>query len=75
MERVSAADYRQAVNEFIVRHSTAKHAKWNRDSYMVGALARVNNNHKQLHPEAQKVMQAMMQMQKLDIKGLEAVYG
>jgi coenzyme F420-reducing hydrogenase alpha subunit len=54
--RVSAEDYLQAMNEFIVPHSTAKHSKWNRDSYMVGALARVNNNHKQLHPEAQKVM-------------------
>jgi coenzyme F420-reducing hydrogenase alpha subunit len=54
--RVSSENYREAINEFIVQHSTAKHSKWNRDSYLVGALARVNNNHTQLHPEAQKVM-------------------
>jgi len=57
--RVSADNYLEALNEFIVQHSTAKHSKWNRDSYMVGALARVNNNYKQLHPEAQKVMEEL----------------
>ena len=57
--RVSAESYLDAIKEFIVPHSTAKHSKWNRDSYMVGALARVNNNYKQLHPEAQKVMEEL----------------
>jgi len=57
--RVSAENYLEALNEFIVPHSTAKHSKWNRDSYMVGALARVNNNYRQLHPEAQKVMEEL----------------
>jgi coenzyme F420-reducing hydrogenase alpha subunit len=42
----------QKVKEFVVPHSTAKHAKANRDSYMVGALARVNNNYDQLSPLA-----------------------
>jgi coenzyme F420-reducing hydrogenase alpha subunit len=51
--------YLEAVHEFLVPHSTAKHAKWNRDSYMVGALARVNNNWKQLHPEALKAADAL----------------
>jgi len=54
--RVSADNYLEALNEFVVPHSTAKHSRWNRDAYMVGALARVNNNWKQLHPEAQRVM-------------------
>jgi sulfhydrogenase subunit alpha len=54
--RVKSQDYLQACNEFVVPHSTAKHSRWNRDAYMVGALSRVNNNWKQLHPEAQKVM-------------------
>jgi coenzyme F420-reducing hydrogenase alpha subunit len=45
-------DYRQVTNEFLVPHSTAKHTKHNRDSYMVGALARFNNNFEQLHPRA-----------------------
>jgi coenzyme F420-reducing hydrogenase alpha subunit len=44
--------YRQVTNEKIVPHSTAKHASHNRESYMVGALARVNNNFDQLHPQA-----------------------
>jgi len=45
-------DYRKVTNEKIVPHSTAKHASHNRESYMVGALARVNNNFDQLHPRA-----------------------
>jgi sulfhydrogenase subunit alpha len=45
-------DYRQVTNEYMVPHSTAKHTKHNRDSYMVGALARFNNNYDQLHPRA-----------------------
>ena len=45
-------DYRQVTNEYLVPQSTAKYAKHNRDSYMVGALARFNNNYDQLHPRA-----------------------
>ena len=35
-------------NEFVVPHSTSKHCKVNRSSYMVGALARWNNSHDKL---------------------------
>jgi coenzyme F420-reducing hydrogenase alpha subunit len=45
-------DYRKVTNEYCVPHSTAKHTKHNRESYMVGALARFNNNYDQLHPRA-----------------------
>jgi sulfhydrogenase subunit alpha len=45
-------DYRKVTNEHLVPHSTAKHCKHNRDSYMVGALARFNNNYDQLQPRA-----------------------
>lgn len=45
-------DYRKVTNEHLVSHSTAKHCKHNRDSYMVGALARFNNNYDQLRPRA-----------------------
>ncbi len=48
-------DYRKVTNETCLPHSTAKHAKHNRDSYMVGALARFNNNYNQLHPQAKAV--------------------
>jgi coenzyme F420-reducing hydrogenase alpha subunit len=39
-------------NEYVVPQSTAKYTKFNRDSYFAGALARYNNNYKQLTPEA-----------------------
>jgi sulfhydrogenase subunit alpha len=42
--RVSDSEYRKMTNEFVVPHSTSKHCKVNRSSYMVGALARWNNN-------------------------------
>jgi len=44
--------YLEVTNEFCVPHSTAKYTKNKRDSYMVGALARFNNNHGQLLPRA-----------------------
>ena len=48
-------DYRAVTNEKVVPHSSAKHCSHNRDSYMVGALARFNVNHELLRPEAQAV--------------------
>ncbi len=47
-------DYRDVTNEECVSFSTAKWTHHNRESYMVGALARVNNNFDQLHPRAQE---------------------
>ncbi len=47
-------NYLNWTNEYLVPHSTAKYAKNVRDSYMVGALARFNNNHDQLSPRAKK---------------------
>ena len=48
------ADYKKVTNEWCVPFSTAKWTKHNRDSYMVGALARFNNNFDQLHPRAKE---------------------
>ncbi|GJQ60075.1 MAG: Ni/Fe hydrogenase subunit alpha [Candidatus Scalindua sp. AMX11] len=53
-EEIETSDYLDRVREFMVTHSTAKHAKSKRDSYMVGALARFNNNYDQLHPKAKE---------------------
>lgn len=53
--RFKKSDYRKITNEFVVSHSSAKHAKASRDSYMVGALARINLNYEKLRPEAKKV--------------------
>ena len=51
--------YKEVCNEFIVPHSTAKHARWHRNSYMVGSLARVNNNYGMLHPQAKAAAEAL----------------
>jgi sulfhydrogenase subunit alpha len=53
------SDYRKVTNEHLVAHSTAKHTRHNRDSYMVGALARFNNNYDQLHPRAKAAAEAL----------------
>jgi len=50
-------DYENITNEYIVPQSTAKYAKHNRESYMVGALARLNNNYDQLSPMAKGIAQ------------------
>jgi sulfhydrogenase subunit alpha len=44
--------YLEVTNEFMLPHSSAKHTRFQRSSYMVGALARFNNNFDQLHPRA-----------------------
>ncbi len=56
---VPVSEYRSVTNEFTVPHSTAKWARWHRESYMVGALARVNNNYDQLHPAAQQAAETL----------------
>ena len=57
--RLNKKDYKKVTNEFIVPHSSAKHAKASRDSYMVGALARVNMNYNKLHPKAKAIADAL----------------
>ncbi|MGD9497235.1 MAG: Ni/Fe hydrogenase subunit alpha [Armatimonadota bacterium] len=52
--RLPVRRYREAIQERVVPYSTAKHARWNRPQYMVGALARLNNNYEQLHPAAKE---------------------
>ncbi|MBE2267628.1 MAG: Ni/Fe hydrogenase subunit alpha [Anaerolinea sp.] len=52
-------DYRTVTNEQIVPHSSAKHTHNQRDSYMVGALARFNVNFDQLHPRAKDAAAAL----------------
>jgi coenzyme F420-reducing hydrogenase alpha subunit len=46
--------YRNVTNEYLVEYSSAKLARHQRESYMVGALARFNNNYALLHPRAKK---------------------
>jgi len=54
-QRISPDQYRDFIEEYLVSYSTAKYARFNRPEYMVGALARVNNNFEHLSPFAQEV--------------------
>jgi coenzyme F420-reducing hydrogenase alpha subunit len=56
---IPVSEYKGVVNEFIVPQSTAKYGKFNRDSFMVGALARYNNNYKQLTPLSTSVAEML----------------
>lgn len=56
---VEGQDYLEAIRESVVAGSSAKYARWNRDTYMVGALARLNNNWEQLRPDARQAMEAL----------------
>jgi coenzyme F420-reducing hydrogenase alpha subunit len=51
--------YRDVTNETLLPHSTAKHARNQRESYMVGALSRFNVNYDRLHPRAQTAATAL----------------
>jgi coenzyme F420-reducing hydrogenase alpha subunit len=53
--RLDKKDYLKLTNEFVVPHSSAKHTRASRASYMVGALARLNLNFEKLHPKAKDV--------------------
>ncbi|MBN2797772.1 MAG: Ni/Fe hydrogenase subunit alpha [Deltaproteobacteria bacterium] len=52
-------EYLAMTNEYVIDHSTSKWAKLSRESFAVGALARFNNNHRFLHPEAWDVAHAV----------------
>ena len=56
---VPYADYLGVTNEFMVPYSTAKRAKHKRSSYMVGALARLNNSYDQLSDSAKRAAGAL----------------
>lgn len=51
-DRLAPRDYLQKVRESVVQHATAKHVDGGAGPFMVGALARLNNNFDQLHPWA-----------------------
>lgn len=55
----SYKNYLDFTNEYLIDHSTAKRAKHKRDSLMVGALSRFNNNHQWLSDSAKEVAQEL----------------
>jgi coenzyme F420-reducing hydrogenase alpha subunit len=59
-EPLGAGRYRDWIQERTEPHSAAKHARTPfASAYMVGALARFNNNHEQLHPAAREVVRRL----------------
>ena len=52
-------EYLEVTNETVVHHSTAKHSRNQRRSYLVGALARFNTNFADLHPKARSAASAL----------------
>jgi len=57
--RMDKYGYKKITNEFVVPHSSAKHTRLSRESYAVGALARLNLNYNKLHPKAKEVGDAL----------------
>ena len=51
--------YEEVTNEYLVPHSSAKLTRHKRESLMVGALARFNNNYSQLHPRAKEAAEKL----------------
>ncbi|MDP8299435.1 MAG: Ni/Fe hydrogenase subunit alpha [Candidatus Tantalella remota] len=51
--------YKEIMHEYNVAHSTSKHSKNKRDSYFVGALARININYDKLNDQAKAVAEAV----------------
>jgi coenzyme F420-reducing hydrogenase alpha subunit len=49
------SDYKAMTNEHKVEQSTSKWCRLSRDSFAVGALARINNNFEHLHPHAKEI--------------------
>ncbi len=52
---VPVSEWQKVANEYVVEQSTAKWTKWHRESYAVGALARLNNNFEFLSDGAKNV--------------------
>ncbi|CAG1065298.1 hydrogenase, group IIIb [uncultured bacterium] len=55
---IKAKEFTGEVKEYVVEHSSAKHAASSRGTYMVGALARLNNNSRQLSGRAKTALKA-----------------
>lgn len=52
-------EYLGVTNEFIIPYSTAKRAKNKQESYLVGALARFNNNYDQLNATGREIAETL----------------
>lgn len=57
-KEICSKAFTKEVKEYVVEHSSAKHAASSHGTYMVGALARLNNNSRQLSPRAKAALKA-----------------
>lgn len=55
----SEDEYRAMTNEYLVDFSNSKCTRLSRESFAVGALARLNNNYDLLHPKAKEVAEEL----------------
>ncbi|HDH04784.1 MAG TPA: Ni/Fe hydrogenase subunit alpha [Nitrospirae bacterium] len=53
--RMREEEYKKMTNEYMTDQSTSKWCRLSRDSFAVGALARLNNNFEFLHPAAKEM--------------------
>jgi len=54
IKAIKPESYTKKIKEYIVPYSSAKHARSTEGTFMVGALARVNNNFRQLNARGKK---------------------
>ena len=57
-KEIDSHAFTDEVKEYVVEHSSAKHAATSKGTYMVGALARINNNSRQLGPRAKAALKS-----------------
>jgi coenzyme F420-reducing hydrogenase alpha subunit len=56
--KIDVYDFLKKVKEFQVAEDAVKRTELDEKPYMVGAIARINNNGKQLNPRSQKILKA-----------------
>jgi len=52
-------DYEEMTNEYVVEHNTSKWCRLSRETFAVGPLARFNNNHRGLLPDAAELASSL----------------
>jgi coenzyme F420-reducing hydrogenase alpha subunit len=58
-DRLPVDQFEKVANEYVVGQSTAKWARWHRESYAVGSLSRFKLNHAHLHPLAAQTAKSL----------------
>lgn len=67
IDKFSVSDYKKHLTETIKEYATSKFVLHDNKPYMLGALARINNNHNTLDPETKKVLNYILKDLKLNL--------